>query len=94
MVTTVRFGQQILANSVRVTIKGKTKVYLSDYDGFVPCYLFTDALKAEAVSQPCCVLCTALLCSGSARGGHFSKGLTGYNIGHVQQFLKDTCSVY
>jgi hypothetical protein len=34
------------------------------------------------------VLRTALLCSGSARGGHFSKGLTGYNIGHVQQYLK------
>jgi hypothetical protein len=25
---------------------------------------------------------------GSARGGHFSKGLAGYNIGNVQQFLK------
>jgi hypothetical protein len=23
----------------------------------------------------------------SARGGHFCKGLAGYNIGHVQQFL-------
>jgi hypothetical protein len=34
------------------------------------------------------VLRTALLCSGSARGGHFSKDLSGYNIGHVQQFLK------
>jgi hypothetical protein len=34
------------------------------------------------------VLRTALLCSSSARGGHFSKGLAGYNIGHVQQFLK------
>jgi hypothetical protein len=34
------------------------------------------------------VLRTALLCSGSARGGHFSKGLAGYNIGHVQQFFK------
>jgi hypothetical protein len=39
------------------------------------------------VSQPCCVLL------GSARGGHFSKGLAGYNIGHFQQFLKNTCSV-
>jgi hypothetical protein len=28
----------------------------------------------------------------SARGGHFSKGLAGYNIGNVQQFLKNTCS--
>jgi hypothetical protein len=27
-------------------------------------------------------------CPSSARGGHFSKGLTGYNIGNVQQFLK------
>jgi hypothetical protein len=27
-------------------------------------------------------------CPGSARGGHFSKGLAGYNIGNVQQFLK------
>jgi hypothetical protein len=34
------------------------------------------------VSQLCCVLL------GSARGGHFSKGLAGYNIGHFQQFLK------
>jgi hypothetical protein len=24
----------------------------------------------------------------SARGGHFSKGLEGYNIGKVRQFLK------
>jgi hypothetical protein len=24
---------------------------------------------------------------GSDRGGHFSKGLGGYNIGNVQQFL-------
>jgi hypothetical protein len=30
----------------------------------------------------------------SARGGHFSKGLAGYNIGNVQQFLKNTCSAY
>jgi hypothetical protein len=67
---------------------------------------------------------TALPCPGSARGGHFSKGLAGYNIGNgtlemiltmvydlrtmdkvqktdspvnignVQQFLKNTCSVY
>jgi hypothetical protein len=27
-------------------------------------------------------------CPGSARGGHFSKGLADYNIGNVQQFLK------
>jgi hypothetical protein len=27
-------------------------------------------------------------CPGSARGGHFSKGLAGYNIGNVQQFFK------
>jgi hypothetical protein len=27
-------------------------------------------------------------CPGSARGGHFSKGLAGYNIGKVQQFKK------
>jgi hypothetical protein len=33
-------------------------------------------------------------CPGSARGGHFSKGLAGYNIGNVQQFLKNTCSAY
>jgi hypothetical protein len=26
---------------------------------------------------------------GSARGGYFSKGLAGYNIGNVQQFLKN-----
>jgi hypothetical protein len=65
-------------------------VYLSDYDGFVLCYLSSDAPEAKAVSQPCCLL----LCSGSARGGHSSKGLAGYNIGHVQQFLKNTCSVY
>jgi hypothetical protein len=25
---------------------------------------------------------------GSDRGGHFSKGLAGYNIGNVQQFKK------
>jgi hypothetical protein len=25
----------------------------------------------------------------SARGGHFSKGLAGYNIGNVQQFKKE-----
>jgi hypothetical protein len=25
----------------------------------------------------------------SARGGHFSKGLEGYNIGNVQQFQKN-----
>jgi hypothetical protein len=31
---------------------------------------------------------------GSAKGGHFSKGLAGYNIGNVQQFLKNTCSAY
>jgi hypothetical protein len=37
------------------------------------------------LSQPYCVLHTA---PGSARGGHFSKGLAGYNIGNVQQFLK------
>jgi hypothetical protein len=30
---------------------------------------------------------------GSARGGHFSKGLSGYNIGNVQQFLKNTEAV-
>jgi hypothetical protein len=34
------------------------------------------------------VLHTALPCPGSARGGHFSKGLAGYNIGNVQQFYK------
>jgi hypothetical protein len=28
----------------------------------------------------------------SARGGHFSKGLAGYNIGSVQQFLKHICT--
>jgi uncharacterized membrane protein YidH (DUF202 family) len=38
------------------------------------------------------VVCCVLLCS--ARGGHFSKGLAGYNICHVQQFLKNTCSAY
>jgi hypothetical protein len=27
-------------------------------------------------------------CPGSAKGGHFSKGLAGYNIGNVQQFKK------
>jgi hypothetical protein len=27
-------------------------------------------------------------CPGSARGGRFFKGLAGYNIGDVQQFLK------
>jgi hypothetical protein len=27
-------------------------------------------------------------CPGSARGGHFSDSLAGYNIGNVQQFLK------
>jgi hypothetical protein len=26
--------------------------------------------------------------------GHFSKDLAGYNIGHVKQFLKNTCSAY
>jgi hypothetical protein len=26
--------------------------------------------------------------SGSARVGHFSKGVAGYNIGNVEQFLK------
>jgi hypothetical protein len=36
------------------------------------------------LSQPCCVLHIALPCPGSARGGHFSKGLAGYNIGNVQ----------
>jgi hypothetical protein len=30
----------------------------------------------------------------SARGGHFSKGLSGYNIDNVKQFLKNTCGVY
>jgi hypothetical protein len=35
------------------------------------------------LSQPYCVLHTA---PGSARGGHFSKGLAGYNIGSVQKF--------
>jgi hypothetical protein len=35
-----------LANSVRVIIEGKTEVYLSDYDGFLPSYLSTDAIDA------------------------------------------------
>jgi hypothetical protein len=30
----------------------------------------------------------------SAMGGRFSKGLAGYNIGNVQQFLKNTCSAF
>jgi hypothetical protein len=34
------------------------------------------------------VLHTDLPCRSSARGGHFSKVLAGYNIGNVQQFLK------
>jgi hypothetical protein len=33
-------------------------------------------------------------CPGSATGGHFSKGLAGYNIGNVRQFLKNTCSAF
>jgi hypothetical protein len=37
------------------------------------------------LSQPYCVLHTA---PGSARDGHFSKGLADYNIRNVQQFLK------
>jgi hypothetical protein len=31
-------------------------------------------------------LLSVAYCPGSARGGHFSKGLAGYNIGNVQQF--------
>jgi hypothetical protein len=34
------------------------------------------------------VLHNALPCPGSGTGGHFSKGLAGYNIGNVQEFLK------
>jgi hypothetical protein len=53
------------------------------------CRLISRPLQhSPRLSQPCCVLHTPLPCPGSARGGHFSKGLTGYNIGNVQQFLK------
>jgi hypothetical protein len=56
------------------------------------CCLISRPLQhSPRLSQPCCVLNTAPC---SARGGHFSKGLAGYNIGSVQQFLKNTCSAY
>jgi hypothetical protein len=56
------------------------------------CRLMSRPLQhSPRVSQPYCVLHTA---PGSASGGHFSKGMTGYNNGNVQQFLKNTCSAY
>jgi ABC-type phosphate/phosphonate transport system permease subunit len=56
------------------------------------CRLMSRPLQpSPRLSQPYRVLHTA---PSSARGGHFSKGLAGYNIGNVQQFLKNTCSAY
>jgi hypothetical protein len=56
------------------------------------CRLMSRLLQhSPRLSQLYRVLHTA---PGSARGGHFSKGLAGYNIGNVQHFLKNTCSVY
>jgi hypothetical protein len=46
------------------------------------CRLMSRPLQhSPGLSQPYCVLHTA---PGSARGGHFSNGLVGYNIGNVQ----------
>jgi hypothetical protein len=53
------------------------------------CRLISRPLQhSPRLSQPCCVFHNALPCHGSARGGHFSKGLAVYNIGNVQQLLK------
>jgi hypothetical protein len=54
------------------------------------CRLISRPLQhSPRLSQPYRVLHTA---PSSARGGYFSKGLAGYNIGNVEQFLKNTCS--
>jgi hypothetical protein len=46
------------------------------------CRLMSRPLQhSPRLSQPYCVLHTA---PGSASGGHFSKGLAGYNIDNVQ----------
>jgi hypothetical protein len=56
------------------------------------CRLMSRPLQhSPRLSQKYCVLHTA---TGSARGGYFSKGLAGYNIGNAKQFLKNTCSTY
>jgi hypothetical protein len=55
------------------------------------CRLISRPLQhSPRLSQPCCVLHTSLPCPCSIRCGHFSKGLAGYNIGNVQQFLTNT----
>jgi hypothetical protein len=65
------------------------------YQRFLQPFLALTAVTSQVMQQtprlwvshyPCCIL--ALPCPASARGGHFSNGLAGYNIGHVQQFLK------
>jgi hypothetical protein len=53
----------------------------------MPSHLSTVATFAWAESA---VLHTYLPCPCSARGGHFSKGMAGYKIANVQQFLKNT----
>jgi hypothetical protein len=60
---------------------------------YIPlCRLMSRRLQhSPSLRQPYRVLRTA---PGCARGGHFSKGLAGYNIDNVQQFLKNTCSAY
>jgi hypothetical protein len=72
----------------------KYREYLSEEALKCTCQITMDLCRlisrqmqhSPRLSQPCCVLHTALPCPGSARGGHFSKGLAGYNIGMFSNF--------